>query len=611
LEINPAIFVTSVLALGIVAQWLAWRFRLPAIVLLLAFGFAVRFVYGPPNQFISNQLLLPLLSIAVGIILFEGGLNLRLRELRETGGVVLRLVTVGLVITGVLTAFGAHWILGFSVDMSALLGALLTVSGPTVILPLLRHVRPTRRIGSIVKWEGIVNDPIGAVSAALIFELIAYGSNGDLTMESLRLWSIALVIGLGVGGFVAFCLIQVLRHYLVPDFLQSPVVLTAVVVAFVVSNLIQAESGLITVTVLGVILANQRRVSLQHVMEFKEALGVLLLSMLFVVLASNVDVSWDVLKPIAWQCILFIAFLMLVVRPIAVFVSTFGAGLSWQERVLLAWLHPRGIVAAAVASLFALRLSNSAFADEAPQFVLVVFLVIVATVTIYGLTLGPLALRLGLSRQNPQGVLFAGASQVVCDIALAIKSEGFQVLLVDTNHRKIAAARMAGLPVCFASISSEFVHDDTDLGEIGRLMAVTPNDEVNTLACLAFAEQFGRAGVYQLAAPESTSERYEPNTSHRRGRTLFRKGVTFDVFQELWEKGAQVKRTLLSADFTYEDFRKRHGEKALVLFTVDEQGRLKIRTADDETVPKAGHKVIALVDKDSATAASSEQGTVA
>ena len=539
----------------------------------------------------------PLISLAVGLILFEGGLSLKLSELHETGTVVLRLVSLGLVASWLLAATAAWWILEFSLPMAVLLGALLTVSGPTVILPLLRHVRPAKRISSVAKWEGIVNDPIGAVLAALVFEVVAHGGldSEHLASDSLLSLGRAVVVGVSLGVLGAWLLRYLLKHYWIPDYLQNPVFLAVILVLFAASNLLQHESGLLTVTLLGVILANQRDVAVQHVVEFKENLRVLLISTLFIVLASRVSISREMLVSVGLPTLAFVAVLIFAIRPIAAMLATFGSDLSWRERLLLCWIHPRGIVAAAVASLFALHLGSTEFAQQADAFVFVTFAVIVGTVVVYGLTLGPLANWLGLSRSNPQGVLFAGASPWVREVALALQEEGYSTLLIDTNPEKIAAARMAGLPVQLASITSELVLDAMDLGEVGRLLAVTSNDEVNSLATMEFSDEFGRAGVHQLAPPETSSERYQQVPAHRRGRNLFDEIATLVALERRHAAGDEVKRTALTDDFTYDDFLQRYGETALLLFVIDDGGQLIVNSTDEDVSPEPGQKVIALV----------------
>lgn len=608
------LYLATVLALGTAAQWLAWRLKLPAIVLLLAFGFVLGKVTDKPDHYLGGALL-PMVSLAVGVILFEGGLSLKFSEIRETGGVVLRLVTVGLLVTWLLTTLAAHYLVPFSWPMAALIGALLTVSGPTVILPLLRQVRPERRVASVIKWEGIVNDPIGAVLAALVFEVVRHLATGDansddggaMVGEAMRNLALTIVIGLSLGGVSAAVIVGLFKQYLVPDFLHNPVILALVILVFAASNALVPESGLVTVTVLGLLLANQERVTIKHVVEFKENLRVLLISVLFIVLSARVEIGWTQINQIGWRGIVFVGAMILVIRPIAASLATLGSDLRQNERLLLAWIHPRGIVAAAVASLLAIQLANTPFAGEANRLVLITFLVIVGTVFVYGLSLSTVAKRLGLAGDEPQGVLFAGATPMIREIAKSLQAEGFDTLLVDTNPQNISAARMAGLPVCYASIGSDYVHEETDLSDIGRLLAMTPNDEVNSLATAEFAEHFGTANVYQLDTP-ATSERHEKVPAHRRGRTLFAAGVTFSKLAQRFGQGAAIKKTTLTEDFTMADFRAKY-PSALLLFTIPEPGQLTICVEGRKLEPKPGKKLIALVNSEE-SAAASESGVL-
>ena len=600
------IYLSLVMAIGIAAQWLAWRFKLPAIVLLLFFGFGCGFLIGQPKMYLEDSILFPMVQLAVGVILFEGGMSLNFKEIRQYGGVVLRLVTIGLLVTAVLTALAARFLIGFSWPMSVLLGSLLTVSGPTVILPLLRQVRPEQKLSSVVKWEGIINDPIGAVLAALVYEAVAHPSidtADDLAHATLMALGKTLAIGLVIGWVSGWGIRELMRRYLVPDYLQNPMILALVLLVFAVSNWLQPESGLVTVTVLGMYLANQQQVAIKHVIEFKENLRVLLLSVLFIVLASRIHPTWADIKEVGWGGIAFVLVMVLVIRPLAVLSSTLGSELTRKQRWFLAWIHPRGIVAAAVATIFAIGIQKSGleYSAEGDKFVLVTFLVVVGTVTIYGLSLGPFARWLGLSREDPQGVMFVGATPVNREIARAVKNEGFVTLLVDTNPGNISAARMDGLTVCYASIGSEFVHNEIDLGDIGRLLAMTPNDEVNTLAASEFAEHLGSASVYQLAPNEQAHERHRRIPAHLRGRILFTEGLTGTRLNELYQQGYRAKKTTLSDDYTLADFRKKYGEQSIVMFVVPEKGQLRVLATNSEYTPKSGDKIIALVPNSAAT----------
>lgn len=595
------VYLAGILALGIAAQWLAWRLRLPAILLLLVFGFAAgQFV--DPDELIGQELLVPIVSLSVAVILFEGGLSLQLSELRETGHVVFRLITVGIVVTWFLTAALAWLLLDLDVSMSLLAGAILVVSGPTVVVPLLRHIRPVRRIGAIVKWEGIVNDPIGAVLAVLVFEAIRAGGFRPAATTAIGGLASAATIGFVLGFGIARLLVLLLKRYWVPDYLQNAVFLTAVVVGYTASNFLQPESGLVTVTVLGLALANQKSVTVRHVIEFKENLRVLLISTLFILLASRIELS-D-LTGLGISGAAFLLLLLFVVRPLAVLLSTLGTETTVPERLFLAWLAPRGIVAAAVSSFFALSVAALAgegslspeMIAQAEKLVPITFLVIVGTVAVYGLTAAPLARRLGIAEGHPQGILIAGADAVTRAIASTVQKEGYSVVLVDTNYRNVAEARMAGIPAYCASIVSEFVREELDLGGIGRLLAMTPNSEINALATLEFSDVFERAEIYQVAREASEGGRQHPTPSRVQARTLFGEQVTFRRLVRSFASGAVVKKTPLTDEFDFRAWREMYGQSAIVLFLIEDSGELLILTADRTANPKPGQTLIALVD---------------
>lgn len=585
--------LAAVLVLGIGSQWLAWRFRIPSIVLLLVVGFLA----GPGLGLIDpdalfGPLLLPFTSLAVALILFEGGLSLRFSELRGAGGSLWALVTVGAAVTWGLTSVAAYWLLPLEPAPALLLGAILVVTGPTVVLPLLRQIRPIGRVGAVAKWEGIVIDPVGAVLAVLVFEAstAVHGTGlGEAAREAALGLVQTLVLGAALGGIGAIASVQVLRRFWIPDFLQSPVLLMGVLAAFTVSNLVRDESGLLTVTLMGVALANQRSVSVKHIVEFKENLRVLLISTLFILLAARVEARDFGL--LGWRGPILVAVLVLVIRPLAVYVSTLFSGLAWKERAFLAWLAPRGIVAAAVSAVFALRLGA-----RGEILVPATFMVIIGTVTLYGLTAGPLARRLGLSNEDPQGIVFASAHPGARAMAHAVKAAGFPVLLVDNNPHNLRHARMEGLPTLFASVLSEQALDGLEQGGLGRLLAMTPNDEVNALAAVHFREVFGRAEIYQLPPQKETGPRRETAPTHLRGRYLFAPQATYGQLDERFAQGAIVKSTRLSREFDYQAFRERHGEAALPLFVVSEAGSLLVCTADRPPAPRPGQTVIALVE---------------
>nr|HQV33557.1 cation:proton antiporter [Calditrichia bacterium] len=336
--------LSLIIVLGIAAQWIAWRLKIPSILILLVFGFLggpVTGVLNPDHLF--GELLFPVVSISVALILYEGGLTLKKSEIMAVGGVVRNLISIGLLVTWTLTTLCAYYILALSLPLAILFGAILVVTGPTVILPLLRMIRPRGNINSILKWEGMLNDPIGALLAVLVFESILAGGLREITFLALGGLAKMVLVGGGIGLLTGYLMMTLLRRRLVPEFLQNAVSISLVVFAFAGSNHFQAESGLFAVTLMGIFLANQKKVTVAHIIEFKENLRVLLLSGLFILLAARLE--RDAFAALGWQGVFFLVALITVVRPAAIFLSTMGSGLNWREKVFLSAMAPRGIVA--------------------------------------------------------------------------------------------------------------------------------------------------------------------------------------------------------------------------------------------------------------------------
>ncbi len=582
-----------IIFLGITAQWLAWRFKIPAILLLLIFGF----VAGPltglirPDELLGD-LLFPYVSVSVAIILFEGGLSLKIKELRGVEGVVRLLITVGALITWGIVSLAAYTVLKLDLMMSVLLGAILVVTGPTVVIPLLRQARPTRRVGSILKWEGILIDPIGATLAVLVFEGIIEGGPGhQLTLISILTGIVVtLLVGTIVGALLAFILVQFLKRNWVASFLETAVALMMVLVAFAISNHLRTESGLMAVTVMGIILANQKQANISHITSFKEELGVLLLSALFIVLAARVDLN--ALVQVAWQEVVFLAIIILVARPLSVFASTLFSKIPRNEKIYIAAMAPRGIVAVAVASLFAIELEEAGFV-AAQQLVNNTFTVVVGTVLFYSLLARPLAVKLKLTEEHPQGTLIVGAHHWARQIAVALQDAGIDVWLVDTNSRHIENAIDAGLKTYQESIMADGILDDLPLESIGRLLAVTDNGELNALAAVRFGEWLGGENVFQIVP----GQRGRPQhiTERLRGRLLFGEEMTFAELERGYYRGTQIVL-----------FKENAGEQIatcieqeiplVVLFVVTEDGRLLVSTTDKPLMPKAKQGAIVLLE---------------
>lgn len=579
ININFGTYITLVLGLGIFAQWLAWRCKLPSILLLLLFGFcAGQFLGVNIDTFLPGEegqsILLSLVGLSVAIILFEGGLTLKFSELKESGAPVLRLCTVAVAIAfALITVFGIY-VLGWNWRVAAILGSILVVTGPTVIAPLLRHIKPTRKVSSIVKWEGIVVDPIGAIMAVLAFQAALSSDLEEAKITILYSLGITLLIGVVFAFLLAKAIEVLLRKHLIPDFLHSVVLLATVAIAFTASNAIQKESGLLTVTVLGIALANQKSFSVKHILEFKETLRTLIISLLFVVLSGRVEASS--LQSALIPGLSLLAFLILIVRPASIFLSNlFSKKTTTNERIFLAALAPRGIVAAAVTAIFALELKHAAqhvegFPQEvvaqADLMVPIVFIVIVGTVAIYGLLASPLANKLGIASKNSRGVLFAGADGWIRKLAKALIADGHQVLLLDTNYSNVAAATLEGIPAKRANILSEYAKEELDFAGLGQLVAGTHNDEVNSLAANEFTHIFGSAEVWQVAPLDDKAHHTTAVASHMRGRIIFTSRPNHKKLSRMNHSGYEIKRTTLGGQFTFDDFSAEYPD-AILLFT--------------------------------------------
>lgn len=580
--------LTVVFVVGIGAQWLAWKLKLPSILLLLIGGLVAGPLTGlvnPTEMF--GELLFPLVSISVGLILFEGGLTLKWSELKEAGQSVRNMVTWGALVTWLLTAWAACQVLGLPLPSALVLGSILVVTGPTVIGPMLRHIQPSPRVGAIAKWEGIVIDPVGAVLAVLVFEAVTHAGAGSIVQVAFKGMLSAVLIGGVVGSLFAWILITAMKRYWIPDFLENACLVMSVITAYTISDLLQHESGLFTVTLMGILISNQKSVTIHHIIEFKENLRTILISVLFILLVTCLRT--DHLRQINMNHALFLALLIFVIRPAAVFLSTFWSSIDWREKLLLSWLAPRGVVAAAVASVFGFRL-----AEGGEMMVATTFLVIFVTVIFYGLSVAPLARFLGLATPDPQGVLLGGANRFARALAKAIQDEGFSVMLIDSNRINIRRARMMNLSAECADLLSKDAVNEFQLIGIGRMLALTPNHEINSLAALRYAELFGRNSVYQLCSDVHQDDKTSMSP-HLRGRLLFSSKAHFGELQRRISEAGKVSSTSLTEEFSYQDYLEQYGDRALVLCLVRNGKHLVLNEPGKPVEPGPGDTVISLV----------------
>lgn len=579
---------------ALACQWLAWRLKLPAILFLLLTGILTGPVLGwlDPQE-LFGPLLMPLVSMAVALILFEGSLTLHLSQWREIGSVVQRLVTVGALATWAVITVATHWLLGFDWLLSLLLGSLTLVTGPTVIVPMLRVVRPRASIANILRWEGIVIDPIGALLAVVVYSFIISSAAGEGIKHSLMVFAGVIACGTVLGVAGGWLLGVVLRRQWLPEYLHNLAALAAVLGIFIGSNQIMHESGLLAVTLMGMWLANMRGVDVQHILHFKENLSVLLISGLFILLAARLDLS--ALLALGPAVLILLLVIQLVARPLDILISTAGSNLNWRERALLAWIAPRGIVAAAVSAIFAVRLDEAGY-EGALLLVPLTFAVIIGTVIVQSATARPIARLLNVAEPAPSGFLIIGANGPARAIGKALQQAGSRVLLTDSSWENISAARMEGLPTYFGNPASQHAEAHLDLIGLGHLLALSPSGELNTLAVMRFRHDFGHKRLFSLAHSQESrrSDKHRTSDKHR-GKLLGDDSLTYSKLASLLAKGAEFYSTTLTEGFTWQNYQALHGERATLLFARDPNGWVHVVSSDSQLKLSTGWTLLALI----------------
>ena len=472
-------------------------------------------------------------------------------------------------------------------------GAVSSVTGPTVIVPMLRTVRPTASISNILRWEGIVVDPIGASLAVLIYDFIVSGGGTSQALGHTFV-SLCQLIGVGVSiGFIGgYFFGLLLRNHLIPKFLQSIISLSLVFFTFTVSHMLHNGSGLLTVTVMGVLLANMRDVDVDEILNFKESLSIVLISMLFILLAAGIDLTAFI--NLGWKAVFVFLAIQFLARPLNIMASAYGSELSWPERHLLAWIAPRGIVAAAVSALFAIRLENAGFTD-AHLMVPLTFLVIIGTVLLQSATARPIACWLGVAEQDSKGFLIIGANPVARAVAKSLVDLGFRVLLADSSWPNITAAKLAGLDTYYGNPISEHANRNLDLVGIGRMLALSSHESTNASSLMHYRLELGPKAIFSIQTKATINGSDNRNAAAiLRGKTLFGWDITYDKLANLIFQGAEIRTTKLTASFSYQDFIKTHQDQAILLFAMDSKKRLHIVVEASPLSPKEGWLLIYL-----------------
>ncbi|MEC9406903.1 MAG: sodium:proton antiporter [Abyssibacter sp.] len=582
-----------VVSLGVIAQWIAWRLRLPAIVLFLIAGVIVGPVFGWVRPSVDlGDVYRPVVSLCVAVILFEGGLTLRLHEFKEAASGVKRLVSIGAIFAFGLGSLAAKGIGDLDWPVALVFGAIMVVTGPTVIIPLLRQARLNRRTASYLKWEGIINDPIGALAAVLIFQFFVYSGGGDpldSVLISLGIGSVAAIL---IGGGAALLIGWAFRNAYVPEYLKAPVMLAGVLVVFAASNTVQHEAGLLAVTLMGMVLGNLELPNFEEMRRFKEYITILLVSSVFVLLTADLDPV--TISHLDWHAIALVASMLIIVRPLAILLATVGADMKWNERLLLSWIAPRGIVAAAVAGLFGPEMLDAGY-EDAELLLPLVFAMVLSTVTLHGFTISWLAKRLDLATPD-DGVLIVGASPWTTELAQSLSKElNLSVLLVDSSWHRLREARLAGVNVIYGEILSDELQLSLQLNGVNVVLAATSNDAYNALVCRNFAGRLEHDRVFQLPM-------YAPDEGNRqKSKAVARPFTGIPAFadnaqyEELWRRHFQnwkFYKTKITEAYTYEDFLSDLPDESICIGVVREGTRLTFHAPHAPIKPKPGETVV-------------------
>ncbi|WP_179021428.1 cation:proton antiporter [Winogradskyella forsetii] len=583
--------LAGIIILGILAQWVAWKFKIPAILPLILVGLlvgpiAAEFLSADGKKWIEpiwneseglfpGESLFYFVSLAIGIILFEGGLTLKRGEIKNVGPVITKLITIGSLVTFFGAAVAAYYIFNLSWEMSFLFAALIIVTGPTVITPILRNIPLKKDVSAVLKWEGILIDPIGALVAVLVYEFISVDAGGEFTKTALIEFGKIVLFGFTFGFTFAHTLNFILNKKWVPHYLMNVFSLAVVLGLFVLSDAFAHESGLLAVVVMGMVLGNSKSPYLKDILYFKESLSVLLISILFILLAANINFE-ELMLIYNWKTAALFACIVFIIRPLGVFLSTFNSSLQLNEKLFISWVGPRGIVAAGIASLFGLKLASKGV-EGAEYITPLVFVIVLGTVLLNATTARMFARLVGVFLTKSNGILIVGASKISRLIGHYLVSNGRHVVLIDSNQNNIDKAKELGLDAFNANIYSDSLSNNIELNDVGYLMAMTGSSDINKYAISRFRKQFGENGSFRLV---TTDEMNNPKDNPKEG--LFSHTDDYIRLSEVTRKFPSIQEIDIEDKTHFANLIEiTNKDKDMIpLFFMDAEGELHIITSD-------------------------------
>ena len=599
--------LAGIIILGILAQWVAWKLKIPAILPLILIGLIVgpiaaaflsedgtkwiEPVWNGTKGLFPGDGLFYFVSLAISIILFEGGLTLKRAEIKHVGPVITKLITLGSAITFFGAGILVRLIFNLSWEMSFLFSALIIVTGPTVITPILRNIPLKKDVSAVLKWEGILIDPIGALVAVLVFEFISVEGDSGFTKTALIEFGKIILFGTTFGFTFAHALAFAINKKLIPHYLLNVVSLSTVLLVFVESEIFAHESGLLAVVVMGMVLGNSKLENIKELLYFKESLSVLLISILFILLAANINIE-DLMLLYRWEALAIFLVVIFVIRPLGVFVCTYGSKLQLNEKLFISWVGPRGIVAAGIASLFGSKLLKQGVAG-AEYITPLVFMIVLGTVLLNATTARIFAKLVGVFLKRSEGILIVGASQLSRLIGRYLEDNDRHVVLIDSNQNNIQLAQEMGLEAFNADIYSETLEDNIELNDVGFLMALTGSANINEYAIDKFGEQFGENGSFRLISIEEIND---PNNSPKEG--LFSHTDDFILLTEVARKYPKIHEITIKDRAHFEELIEltNEDENRIPLLVKDKRGVLEIISSNNKAISKVeeGYKLVYL-----------------
>lgn len=591
----PSILTTIMLIglLGIGSQWVAWRYRMPAIVVMSITGLIVGPLFGlinPERDF--GNLYDPIISVAVAIILFEGSLNLKFKELRGLGRPIFRIATIGAFIAWILGSLTAHYIAGLSLAVAFVIGGLFIVTGPTVIMPLLRQSKLRPRPAKILKWEGIVVDPIGVLLAIFAFEIISYitgkTSSGTALIMFFVVALLAAIFGWACGRFIAWSY----DNGYVPEFLKSPVVFITVILCFTFVDEIMHGTGLLSVTAMGMTLANTGTSSVADMRHFKEDISILLISGIFIMLTASLQVE-TLLQIFSPNIIGYVLLMMFAVRPLSIFLSTMGTDLQLNEKALVAWIAPRGIVALTVSSYFANILGKAGY-EDAGILLTLTFALVFFTVVAHGFSIGWLAKKLNLSMEGKPGTLIVGSNRFTAELAKSLMKTKSPVMIIDSSWQKLRHARNNGVPFYHGEMLSEQTEYNLNTIPYDYLITASESHSYNALVCTTFMPEYGRTNVFKVSPFSQDENSLADTVDQVGGQVLFRKNISMIDLTSKINEGYIFRQTKITPQYGYKQYTKEKDDLTVFLYLIKPSGQIKFYTEDMRLMIGEGDIIVSL-----------------